>query len=79
MSNSPFKPDTLAHVLWHALAFAMRDLRLGRYPAGLTEDQRFDLARQTILRLRQKDQWKLLDEVTEPLPVTDSARAARPR
>lgn len=53
---------TRGDILRHALAFAMRGLRLKRAPLGLSEETRNSLADKAVTELQRRGHWKELDE-----------------
>jgi hypothetical protein len=69
MPHSTKMKTTKGDILRHALAYALRGLRLGRYPLGLTEADRFKVADDAIRTLRSAGQWCSLDEPAEEGPV----------
>jgi hypothetical protein len=52
---------TRANTLLHSLAYALRSVRLRGHRLGLTEDERFEVAKETIIELRRRGAWSDLD------------------
>jgi hypothetical protein len=65
--------ETKATVLRFSLAYALRGVRLARHRLGLTEEQRYEIADETIREMRRFGGWRDLDEPVEPEPVKPSA------
>jgi hypothetical protein len=63
-------PDTKASLLRFSIAFALSSVkvRIGRqfHRLGLTEEQRHEVARNTVDAMRQHGQWKDLDDPVDP-------------
>jgi hypothetical protein len=53
---------TKGELLRHAIAFALRSVRLSGRRLGLTEDDRMRVADDTLRELRRHGEWRELDE-----------------
>jgi hypothetical protein len=73
-----FGAHTKAELLRFSLAFALSKVRFKRFRLGLTEDERDQIADDTIWHLRKYGAWKELDDVVEaPIAVAGSQRTNR--
>jgi len=68
---------TKGELLRHAIAFALRGVRLSGRRLGLTEDDRMRVADDTLRELRRHGAWKDLDDVIDGGPT--AALSARPK
>jgi hypothetical protein len=69
---APIPRSTKGFALYHALAFALSRVRLARFKLGLTEDQRFEIAETTVLRLQEDGRWPELNEESKRIPPAPS-------
>jgi hypothetical protein len=60
--------ETKASLLRFSLAYALRRVRLARHRLGLTEEQCYAVADETIREMRRFGGWSDLDEPVEPKP-----------
>ena len=60
---------TKGELLRHAIAFALRSVRLSGRRLGLTEDDRMRLADDTIRELRRYGEWRELDDAVNGGPT----------
>ena len=67
---------TKGELLRHAIAFALRSVRLSGRRFGLTEDDRMRGADDTLRELRRYGEWRELDDVIDGGPT--AASSARP-
>ena len=66
---------TKGELLRHAIAFALRSVRLSGRRLGLTEDHRMRVADDTLRELRRHGKWHELDETVNGGPtVAQSAK-----
>jgi hypothetical protein len=56
---------TKGDLLRFAIAFAMRKLRFKRAPLGLTEEERYRLADDTVKEMQRCGGWQSLDELLD--------------
>jgi hypothetical protein len=65
---------TKGELLRHAIAFALRSVRLSGRRLGLTEDDRMRIADNTLRELRRHGEWRELDDVVDggPTPAQSS-------
>jgi hypothetical protein len=65
--------ETKASLLRFAIAYALRRVRLARRRLGLSEEQRYEIADETLREMRRFGGWRDLDEPVEAEPVKPSA------
>ena len=71
---------TKGELLRHAIAFALRSVRLSGRRLGLTEDDRMRVADDTLRELRRYGEWRELDDAVSGGPtVAQSAKSSEPR
>lgn len=71
--TSPTRGDTLKH----ALAFALRNVRLERHRLGLSEESRYKIADETVRYLTQYNEWPELKEPAGPMQLADGSNDKR--
>jgi hypothetical protein len=57
---------TKGDLLRYAIAFALSRVRFERRKLELSEDDRYQIAADTVVELRRHGQWKELDDVVAP-------------
>jgi hypothetical protein len=67
---------TKGELLRHAIAFALRRVRLSGRRLGLTEEERLRVADDTLRELRRHGEWRELDDAIDGGPT--AASSARP-
>ena len=71
---------TKGELLRHAIAFALRSVRLSGRRLALTEDDRMRVANDTLRELRRYGEWRELDDGVDGGPtVAQSAKSSEPR
>jgi hypothetical protein len=69
---------TKGELLRHAIAFALRSVRLCGRRLGLTEDDRMRVADDTLRELRRYGEWRELDDTVDGGPtVANSAGSSK--
>ena len=59
---------TKGELLRHAIAFALRSVRLSGRRIGLTEDDRMRVADDALRELRRYGEWRELDDIVDGGP-----------
>lgn len=73
-----FKPRPIrANALRHALAFALRSVRVARHRLGLSEETRYQIAYQVVAQLLCDGRWPELNEEAKGIPVADGSQDKR--
>jgi len=71
---------TKGELLRHAIAFALRSVRLCGRRLGLTEDDRMRVASDTLRELRRLGEWRELDNPADGGPsAAQSAKSSEPQ
>ena len=71
---------TKGELLRHAIAFALRSVRLSGRRLGLTEDDRMRVASDTLRELRRHGEWRELDNPADGGPsAAQSAKSSEPQ
>jgi len=69
---APISKSTKGFALWHALAMALSKVRLARFRLGLSEEQRYEVAGDTVRMLQDDGRWPELNDISEPRPPAPS-------
>jgi hypothetical protein len=65
-----FGEHTKADLLRFSIAFALSRVRFRRFRLGLSEDERYQIAEDTVRQMRKYGAWKELDDVVQaPIAV----------
>jgi hypothetical protein len=59
---------TKGELLRHAIAFALRSVRLSGRRLGLTEEERLRVAAEAVREMRKYGEWRELDEPVSARP-----------